>query len=82
VFSELEVIEQELLQVFRTFVADFESHGRTIAAGFQLTFQCSYEVADLLIVDIQVAVSSYTKLVATIDREALKQLVDMHANNR
>ena len=57
VASKSKMIEQELLQIIWTFVAYLESHGRSIAACFQLAFQCMYQVIDLFIIDVKIAVA-------------------------
>ena len=49
-FSEAEVIEQELLQVFRTLVADLEPHRSTMATCRQLAFKRMYKIADFFFI--------------------------------
>ena len=76
------MIEQELLQVRRTFMADLDAYGSAIAACLELTFQRADEVTYLLLVDIQVTVARHAKLVATINLQAREQPFDVHANHR
>ena len=48
------MIEQELLQVGRTLVADLDADGRTLATGFELPFQGAHKITDFFLVDVEV----------------------------
>ena len=71
-----EVVQQKIPQVFRAFVTDFESNGRSMTARFQLTLKRKHQVTNFLVIDIQVAVASYTKLVAAVDTQTGEQFCD------
>ena len=81
-FLQVEVVEQEFLQVLGTFVADLDTHRGAVAAGLELAFQRAYEIADLFVVNVKVAVARHSELVTAADLEARKQAADVHANDR
>ena len=82
VFFQAEVIEQEFLQVLRAFMADLDAYGGAIAAGLELAFERSHEIADLFIVDVQVAVARHAELVTTVYLETGEKAIHVHANDR
>ena len=49
-----------------------QSNRGTVTTGFQLTFKRTHKIADFFVVDIEVAVSGYPKLVAPVDRKSRK----------
>ncbi len=51
-------------------MAYLESHRSAMATGFELTFKRMDEIADLLVIDVKIAVPRYAELVATINRES------------
>jgi hypothetical protein len=75
------VVEQKFLQVFGTLVADFYAHRRPVAAGFELTLECSHEVADLFLVNIEITVTRHAELVTAIYIQTREQAIDMHPDN-
>ena len=76
------MIEQEFAQIFGTILAGFEANSRSVAAGCQLAFEGPNKIIDLLVVDVQIAVSRHSKLIAAFDRHAGKQLGHMRVNDR
>jgi hypothetical protein len=54
VLGKTKVLKEELLQIRRTLVADLETHGRTVAAGSQLTLESMRQVADLFVVNVEI----------------------------
>jgi len=76
------MIEQELLKVFRAFVADLDAHGGAVAAGLELALERADEVADFFLVDVEVTVARDAKLVAAVDLEPREQAIDMDADDR
>ena len=79
---QLKMVEQELLKIFGTLVANFETNGSTVTTRLKLAFKGMYQVADFFFVDVKITISRYTELVATIDIESGKQLVDVFPNDR
>ena len=75
-------IEQELLQVWRTFVTNLDTDGGTIAARLELTFQGVHEILDFLVVDVKIAVASDPELMAAIDFHAGEKLRHMCMDDR
>ena len=63
-------------------MANFEAHGSTVATRLKLAFKRVYQIADFFFIDVKIAVSRYAELVATIDLESGKQIVDMFSNDR
>ena len=81
-FLQAKMIEQELLQVFGTLVANLEPYGGTVATGLELAFERPHEVTDFLVVDVEVTIARDAKLVTAVDIQPRKQSIDMHADNR
>ena len=79
---QLKMVEQELLKIFGTLVANFEANSRTVAARFKLPLKRVHQVADFLFVDIKIAVSRNTELITAIDLKSGKQFVDVLSNHR
>ena len=63
-------------------MSDLDAHSRAVAAGLELALERADEIADLLLVDVEIAVTRNAKLVAAVDLEAREQAVDVDANNR
>ena len=78
---EPEHIEQKRGQVVRAVVRNFEANGRTIATGDQLALQCPHQVVDFFVVDVEIAVARYAKLIAAGDLHAGEQFFDEGMND-
>ena len=81
-FLQTEVVEQELLQIFGTLVADFYAHRGAVAACFELTLECAHEVANLFLVNIKITVTRHAELVAAVHIQAGEQAIHMHPDDR
>jgi hypothetical protein len=64
------MVQKKVSQISGAILVDFESDCSTIAAGGQLPLQGTYQVVNLLIVDIQIAVSGYAKLITALKRQS------------
>jgi hypothetical protein len=50
-------------------MTDFEPDGRAVPTGLKLALKCVHKVADLFVIDVQVAIASDAKLVAAISAQ-------------
>ncbi len=60
------MIQQELLQVRRTFVAHLDAHGGAVTARLELALERADKVTHFFLVDVEVAVAGHAELVAAV----------------
>ena len=76
------MVQQKPGELLAAVLGDFQSHGGTVSAGSEFTLENACQIVHLFLVDVQVAVAGYAKLVATGDRQLRKQLVDELLDDR
>ena len=76
------MIEQKLNQVVRTLVPNLYAYCGSVTTGLELSFQRAHQIADFFIINVQVAVSRNTKLIAAINLKPGKQFVHIDSNDR
>jgi hypothetical protein len=79
---ELEFLEQQRFDLWRTVVGDFQSHGVAKMALRQLTLQAEPQIFDLFLVHEQIAVARHPELEAAKHFHAAEQFADMRVQNR
>ena len=52
-----------------------------VTARFKLSFQGADQIADFLVVNVEIAITRYTELVTTINIKPREQAFDVHAND-
>ena len=76
------MVEQELLQVLGTLMANLDAYRRAVTAGFELTLERADKIANLFLVDVQVGDTCNAELLAAINPESGKQAVNVNPDNR
>ena len=76
------MVEHEFEQIVRAIITHLKSNGGTVSTCLELTFERVYKVTDLLIINIEIAVPRYAKLVTAFYVQAGKQQVNINSDNR
>ncbi len=76
------MIEKKFAKVIRAFVTNFDANGGAVATCLKLSFKRSNEITDLFIINVQIAIARYAKLVATINIESGEQALYVYPNDR
>src|SRR2546423_1714150 len=75
--TQIEKFEQQLAKFFWAIVFDLEPDGVTPAGAAQLVFDAAEEVLSLLIIYIEIAVSSNPESVNPIEDQSRKEIADV-----
>ena len=78
---ERKVIKQKVAKILRTFLTGFEAYSCAVTASCKLAFESPNQIIDFLIIDIQVAVASNPKLMASPDSHSGEQVCHMCVND-
>ena len=81
-FAELELIEEELLHLFRAVFGDLEARRTGEAATVELPLERLHQVVDFFFIDVQIGVSGDPELVAPLHPHAGEELFDVRVDHR